>query len=151
MNQETSQISNELYIQLLQGIELEHILLVQSNSKFFPNKKGEPGNIILQENKKCQIAPDKKKFNVFHEFEVIGSVKIDEKLEKMFEIKGTLLFDFSSREEVSEGFLDLFLKRNFGIFSIPYIREYIQSAASRMGIPQLIMPLVKPQIIQPNK
>jgi len=151
MNQETSQISNELYIQLLQGIELQHILLVESNSKLFPNQMGEPANIILNEKKKCQIAPDKKKFNVFHEFEVIGSVKSNEKIEEKFRIKGILFFDFSSREEVSEGFLDLFLKRNFGIFSIPYIREYIQSSASRMGIPQLIMPLIKPQILQPNK
>ena len=85
-------------------------------------------NLILSENPAAEIA------------ESIDFLAIDVQYQISFSIGGDM--------RASQSQLQDFANSNAIFLIFPYIREYIENQFSRMNLPKLVLPLVKPNIDQ---
>ena len=58
-------------------------------------------------------------------------------------IKVSYYLRYSSEVEVEEKFFDIFQKRNIPVQIWPYLREFIGNCMYRMGLPPLVLPVMK--------
>lgn len=62
---------------------------------------------------------------------------------KCFRLQATYELGFESAEGFSEEFFEIFRRVSLPLYSWPYLRELAQNMAARMGLPPLVLPLVR--------
>ncbi len=126
------------YNELLQHINLRDIFVTEINSKLF--ERNFPGSAKLQFDESTNL----KDFGEdLVEIEVLYKLKAKNGRKKVFDIliKYSVLFELD--KEVPEEFFMIYSKHSLPLQTFPYFREYINTILSRMGLPQLILPLRK--------
>lgn len=138
-----SKITREEYNKILDSIEIQQIILKDAkltvNPELIDFKKPPDVEVDLKEKLKTSIAD--KKLIASHYFAILA--KIANKKDLAFKIECTFMCIFSYKIQPTREFLKEFEKRNLRIFTIPYLREFIQNMSLKMGLPPLVLPLYK--------
>ena len=99
-------------------------------------------------------AGDKIKVKVSHRAEILEkkqfSFRVRDKLsfavidpnsrKHLIDIKASLLVEYSSNQEISEGIFEIFREINVPVNTWPYFREFVHNCLVRMGYPRLVLP-----------
>jgi len=138
------EISKEDYNRILKDLELEQIILKDARISLALEEvakilKSPQIEVEVKEKVKTEIANKK----------LIGShylaIKAFDSKTKNFKFKIECTFTcfFTYKSKPSSEFLKIFEKRNLRVFTIPYMREFIQNVSLKMGLPPLVLPLYK--------
>jgi len=135
-------ISREIYNKILYGLELEQIILIDAKASFEIAKINLPeksGNIDVDPKENVKVSFEDKNLIGTHGLKLIGKIKD----QKLFEISCTFVCLFKSKEKLSKEFAERFKQRNLRIYTVPYLREFIQNMSLRMCMPPLVLPMYK--------
>lgn len=138
---ETPRISPKEYIEILKGVNLEDLYLEDCTASVDKDR------IKTQ----TELAYSWKE-NLWHELVTSNLLRAKHSFELrapagakrgvVLKISCTFGLTYSSKLELSQDFLVIFLERNVLLNTWPYFREVVQSMTQRMNIPSLVLPLV---------
>jgi preprotein translocase subunit SecB len=133
-------IAPEFYRKILNGLELKNLYLTSCISSIDRNNIGTDVKIKIDD----EAAFSKSEKN---EIEITQKYSIDAKNQtskrKFLNIKCEYCFVYTSREDFTEEFFEVFKRANLPINSWPFFRELVCNITSRMYIPPLVLPLIK--------
>lgn len=137
-NQKKRELSPTEYNRYLENINLLDICLVNSKIKANKNNFGEKGQLRFEE--ESQIVEKTDSF-----VKIADTYKLKAKSEKkiIFSIDVVYHVSFGTSEDIPLEFFDIFNSMNLPVHTFPYLREYVHSMVSRMGLPSLVLPLKK--------
>jgi len=130
----------KVYKEKLHKVELLSISLDSFSAKVNRDKIGNSMKTSVKDTRTYDI---KENGDVvfLHSFELINT----EKLKKDYGIKINCTFSlcFSSKEELTRDFWDIFSAVNLHINTWPFFREFVQNTTQRMSVFPLTLPLLK--------
>ncbi len=134
----SEKIKPEEYRRLLEGIELENIILKASKTEINHELLSENMTVSSKENASYTITKDG--FDVENKHIVIVKNK-DKK--NVIRIEGNFLILFHSKEAITDAFFDVYKEISLPLNVWPFFREFVNSMTARMNIPPLTLPLLK--------
>lgn len=154
-------INMEIISKIAHCIELEDIYLLKSECNLFDesflNKNNEKINIHQSFQGNIKDLVPGKKVKVLVEFKLKtedfqNSSEKDKNIIFLINASFVLLYSFNQKADFKKGDLGMFANVN-GVFNCwPYWREFVQNITTRMGLPSLIVPLLKiPKNPPPSK
>jgi preprotein translocase subunit SecB len=133
-------IAPELYRKILNGLELRNLYLTSCTSSIDRNNGG--ADVKIKINDEAAFSKSEK-----NEIAITQKYSIDAKNQtskkKFLNIKCEYCFVYTSKEDFTEEFFEVFKKANLPINSWPFFRELVYNLTSRMYIPPLTLPLIK--------
>ena len=139
-------ISKEEYNKIFQGIDLKEIFLVDSHCSFALHLKQVDKNsaeIKIEPEESLKTVIEGEDLICAHELRLVGKISKEKGMIKVFEIACTYASIFKSKEKLTKEFAKEFEKRNLRLFTVPFIREFIENMSMRMCIRPLVLPLYK--------
>ena len=138
---EKPEISPEEYGEFLQDIELKRIYLADAKAK---RKRSPSLEAVLRFNQDMV----KSKFsNIEGGFAATFSFQVqllEDDNEKPFaDLTVTYVAEYSSEQKMTKGIFEIFRQYNLPLNLYPYVREYVHTTTNRMGLPSLILPVLK--------
>lgn len=136
-------ISPEQYREILEGLSLESINLVECHAEIddslaqgglssaTPIRVGIDQEVIRWEQKGDSVA-------FWHRY----SLKARRQRKQMLRIEAVYLIRYKAKHPVSAEFADVFQRSTLILTTHPYFRELVDSAMRRMGIPPITLPMV---------
>lgn len=126
------------YKRILDGIQLENILIKNINAKIDHEilKEGLKINI----NDKSSYTETEDGFVVEDKFS-LSSLNKDRKI--ALKIECTYILSFTSSCKITQDFFDVYKEISLPLNVWPFFREIVNSMTSRMNIPPLTLPLLK--------
>jgi hypothetical protein len=134
-----ARISPEKYREILNGLRLESISLVEVNAHLDRDLLEAPLHIISDSKGKYQKRQNK--VTIFDTY--IISVRGKNEDKPAMSIKATFELVFTSNRDFTAGFFEIYKKTNLHLHVWPYMRELVNSLTSRMNIPPITLPLLK--------
>ncbi len=144
----TPYITEEEFFHILQRLEILHIDVDDFSGKVFNR-----GRLIARDTKRKVGVTEKSEFRcgddteviVWHSYQVTVMAEDEEKDEKllMLALKFRLLYD--SKEPFTQEFFEQFRQLSLRVQTLPFARAWIHDHCLRMGVPPLIMPLIRTQ------
>jgi preprotein translocase subunit SecB len=144
----TAPISEEDYLTVLQGLEI-----IQIDVDDFSGKVLNRARLLSRETKRTVSVSEKSEFRcgedteviVKHSYVVTVMAEAEEKNEKLLilSLRYRLLYD--SKESFTEEFFEQFSQISLRLQTAPFARAWIHDHCLRMGVPPLIMPLIRTQ------
>lgn len=132
-------ISPKEYSQILSGVELEEMHLESVSTKLNRSEAGLNLNVLTN-----MKTPE---FQVFDGgFSVIVPIQLRAKNNSrkvVIKIDAEFYLKFSSEEEVTEDFFDVYKRQSLRLNTWPYFRELVSSLTAKMGFSPLTLPLHK--------
>lgn len=135
---EQPKLSPAEYNELLEGVQLRQIILTECKSKLFDTQLTKPATVHV-ETKSHFLPMEDNHFVIADRYKIVS--KVGRKRLFSIEVEYHLLFE--SAHTVGEDFFEIYAELNLPLNTYPYVREIVQSLTSRMGLPQLVLPLVK--------
>lgn len=158
-------INMEIISKIAHCIELKDIYLLKSECNLFDecflNNNNEKINIHQSFQGNIKDLVPGKKFKVLVEFklkteDLQDASEKDKKIIFLINATFILVYSFNQKEDFKKDDLGMFANVN-GVFNCwPYWREFVQNITPRMGLPSLIVPLLKipkkpPPVKKPQK
>ena len=139
-------ITEEDFFYILQGLEIIYIDVDDFSGKVFNRPR-----MIARDTKRKVSAIEKSEFRcgegteviVWHTYHVSVTADSADKDEKLLTLalKFRLLYD--SKEPFTEEFFEQFRQLSLRVQTLPFARAWIHDHCLRMGVPPLIMPLIR--------
>jgi len=139
-NIEKKNIAPELYRKILNGLELKNLYLTLCNSNI-DRINISPEATIKIDDEAMFTKSENKEIEVIHKYSIEAKNQTSKK--KFLNIKCEYRLIFTSSEDFTEEFFEIFKKANLPINSWPFFRELVYNMTSRMYIPPLALPLIK--------
>jgi preprotein translocase subunit SecB len=135
-------ITPEEYFEMLKGVDLVDLYLAECAASV--NKEKIELQRELSFSWKDDVSyeagsPDLLRAKHHFELTAPGNSKKD----FLVKISCTFVLRYSTQQELSEDFLEIFIERNVPLNTWPYFRELVQNMTQRMNIPPLTLPLLK--------
>lgn len=144
----TPPISEEAFFEILQGLEIIHIDVDDFSGKVLNRPR-----LIARDVKRAISVTEKSEFRcgedteviVWHSYQITVAAQGQDKDEKLLTLalKFRLLYD--SKVSFTEEFFEQFKLLSLRVQILPFARAWIHDHCLRMGIPPLIMPLIRTQ------
>ena len=144
----TPVITQEEFLEILQGLEILHIDVDEFSGKVLNRPQ-----MIARDVKRAVSVSEKSEFRcgedteviVWHSYQLTVTAPGQDKDEKLLTLtlKFRLLYD--SRNSFTEEFFEQFKDLSLRVQVLPFARAWIHDHCLRMGIPPLIMPLIRTQ------
>jgi hypothetical protein len=137
----------ELASRVAAHVQIKNVLLVGSKLERAPDSAGRDEVLADMDVRNVDYTFDREKGRLF----VVPTFSLDAKRDRsqtgssVFSIEATFALDYSleSIADLQEGHFRAFALTN-GVFNAwPYWREYVQSCASRMGLPNVVIPVFR--------
>lgn len=134
---------------LIKNVELRGIRLVGSNTALtadLPAKSGEATMKLEQEFKYREVLEPEHLLGVIATFRLQSFAESDKEPTntQLFSIDSSFLFLYNIRgRSWTEKEQTLFATNTVAFQAWPYFREFVQNMASRMGLPSMVVPLMK--------
>ena len=138
---EKNPISKEEYNEITKGLDLKSITLVDlqaSVDRSSTLEAMEKGSLTVNIDDDARFEPDSI-IRVFQSYQI--SCRTGRK--KCLSIKASYELVFLSAEPFTENFFSVFRAGNLPLTVWPYFRELAQDMTTRMGLPPLVLPLLK--------
>jgi len=135
------------YAEIITGIDLMDIFLaaVQYKRLAFPDPENYPEVKATFSAGKADCRQEGAGLEVHQEvrflLEEMG--KDGKKSRKIFQLKGTFTLVYKTPAPMDEELFELFKSRNIPLNLHPYVRELIQNAMARTGLPPFTLPVIK--------
>ena len=134
-----NKISPKKYNEFIEGLTLQDITLVYSESK------AEEG-FSLPADITTEFSEDYKKlekggFIVIYEYKLKAIVK--DKKKPGFHIHATYNLAYQSKVPINKEIFEIFSKISLPLHTWPYFRQFVQEMTLRMGLPPLILDILK--------
>ena len=138
---EAPEISPEEYGEFLQSVELKKVYL--SDAKVKRKRTPAPEAVLTFEQKagKGKFSNVEDGFSATFELHVVLLEDDDE--EPFGDIKVTYTAEYSSEKKMTKKIFEVFEYYNLPLNLYPYVREYVHTTTNRMGMPTLILPMLK--------
>jgi preprotein translocase subunit SecB len=133
-------IAPELYRKILKGLDLKNLYLTSCAYNIERKNIGSEATIKINDEASFSKS-EKRDIEIIQNYSLSASDQSTKK--KFLSIKCEYCFIYSSREDFTEDFFDIFKKANLPINSWPFFRELVHNITSRMYIPPLVLPLIK--------
>ena len=137
---EQPKIIPERYREILQGLELRNIILINSSSKMFREEASASASISLNEKASFSKKGDQN-IEIIQSYHLVAKNETSKK--KYLDILYETAILYSSKEDFSEEFFDVFKHSSLPLNTWPFFREFVYNITSRMFIPPLTLPLIK--------
>lgn len=141
-------ISEEAFFEILQGLEIVHIDVDDFSGKVLNRPR-----LIARDVKRAVSVAEKSEFRcgtdteviVWHSYQITVVAEGEDKDEKLLTLalKFRLLYD--SKKSFTEEFFQQFRQLSLRVQILPFARAWIHDHCLRMGVPPLIMPLIRTQ------
>lgn len=135
-------LSPKQYNDIIEKIELRKFILIKCKANLFQYKNKKDTKPILNiriENRPVFNSEDYNNFSINDNYKIIAKIKNN----RIFEIELEYLLSFSCSKKIDNRFFKKYSKKDLHNISFPYIREMVYTLTSRMGIPPLILPIIK--------
>jgi len=133
-------ITPEQYRKILLGLELKNLFLISCSSKFDRASVGADVNVKVDD-KATFGRKEKNEIEIRQTYSFGAKNQTSKK--NYLTIKCEYCLSYSSKEEFTEEFFEMFKRANLHINSWPFFRELVYSLTSRMYIPPITLPLLK--------
>lgn len=136
-------ISPEQYRELLEGLGLENINLVECHaeinhdilwgeaSQMTPVRVGLEQGVVRWEQKDDTLT-------FWHGYQLRGKVK----RKQVLRVEAIYLVRYTTKQPVSAEFVHIFQQSTLILTTYPYFRELVDSTTRRMGIPPITLPMI---------
>jgi hypothetical protein len=149
MTSQTKDVADRLRLanMIARRVQIQGIRLVRSQVRRDVLEDADiPETVALGHGVKVKhgFDPEAKRIAVFVTFLVSGKAGCDEESPDVFRVEASFGLDYTLTDDEPAGEEEVaaFAKLN-GIYNAwPYWREYVQSTASRMGLPALVLPVL---------
>ena len=141
-------ISEEAFFEILQGLEIIYIDVDDFSGKVINRPR-----LIARDVKRAVSVTEKSEFQcgedteviVWHSYQIAVTAEGQDKDEKLLTLalKFRLLYD--SKNSFTEEFFEQFKNLSLRVQVLPFARAWIHDHCLRMGVPPLIMPLIRTQ------
>lgn len=141
-------IAQEEFLEILQGLEILHIDVDEFSGKVLNRPQ-----MVARDVKRAVSVSEKSEFRcgedteviVWHSYQLTVTAPGQDKDEKLLTLalKFRLLYD--SKVSFTEEFFEQFKLLSLRVQILPFARAWIHDHCLRMGIPPLIMPLIRTQ------
>lgn len=141
-------ITEEDYLKVLQKLEIIHIDVDDFSGKVLNRAR-----LIARDTRRKVSATEKSEFRcggdteviVWHSYAINVMAEGEDKDEKLLTLalKFRLLYD--SKEPFTEDFFEQFRQLSLRVQTLPFARAWVHDHCLRMGVPPLIMPLIRTQ------
>lgn len=138
---EKPEISPEEYGEFLQGIELRRIYLVDTRVK---RKRSPSLEAVLRFNQdvvKSKFSKIEDGFTATFSFQV--QLLEDDNEAPFADLMVSYVAEYSSEQKMTKKIFEIFGQYNLPLNLYPYVREYIHTTTNRMGLPSLVLPVLK--------
>lgn len=133
-------IAPELYRKILKGLDLKNLYLTSCTCSI--DRKNIGNDIRIKINDEASFfKSEKNEIEITQKYFLSARDRSAKK--KYLNIKCEYCFIYSSNEDFTEDFFEIFKKVNLPINSWPFFRELVYNITSRMYIPPLTLPLIK--------
>jgi preprotein translocase subunit SecB len=132
-------ISPASYNKFIDGLSLQGIKLVYSESSVMKDFSL-PADVEIEEKKDFKRL-DGSEFAVTHEYKLIAKEK--NKREPSFHINAKYKLIYKSKVPINKEIFDVFSEISLPLHTWPYFRQFVHETTSRMGLPPLILDLLK--------
>ena len=135
------------YRSFIEGLELIRFRQIRGSFKlwdidFFPSPTTDH---LLKISNRSKIIPNEneheKSFKVMHSYKIRVTAPESEK--PSIEISAAFELEYSTDISITDDYWDIFRRSSLTLQSWPFLREYVNSIISRMGLPPLILPLLR--------
>lgn len=134
----------ELAVPVSARVEIRNVALVEAIVRCAPMPSGLPDDISANVLVTTVVDKKSKVIRVQPRFILVGKYKDSEKEQVRIEAMFVLLYDLPSLEGLRKENFDAFGEVN-GLYNVwPYLREFVQNATVRMGLPPLTIPVFRP-------
>ena len=134
-----SKIDPKKYQKILSGLDLKNIRLKKIDAELKGNINKQNMLVDIDDN----AIFDCKENIVKISNEYIVAIKTDECEQDILTIKVSYELTFTSTEEFTNDFFDIYKEISLPLNVWPFIRECVNSLSARMNIPPLTLPLLK--------
>lgn len=132
-------IPPEKYHEILKGLELSDVFILESNFKIDRDKIGEGLQLKLRDAYSFKSKSKGKLVDMFSTFHLNGLNRENE----FFSVSCTFISVYHSDKRITKAFFDVYKDMSLRIMMWPYFREYINNVTSRMGLGHLVLPILK--------
>jgi hypothetical protein len=139
-------IDPQVYSAFIQGLEIRQVFLLRASSErlFFPEPNAKLSFDFPEATAELARFEDSSGFVAYLQYTIdLLSKPEDAEVERFASIAVTFEAIYNTKilitDEIFETFKDVNLKMNIW----PYVREYVQSATMKMGLPGLVLPHLK--------
>lgn len=133
-------IAPELYRKILSGLELKNLFLISCTSNIDRSSLGTEAGIKIVDDASYSKS-EKNEIEITQKYSIEAKDQTSKK--KFLNIKCEYHLIYTSREDFTEEFFEVFKKANLPINSWPFFRELVYNITSRMYIPPISLPLIK--------
>ncbi|MHA1845694.1 MAG: hypothetical protein ACTSWE_15660 [Promethearchaeota archaeon] len=133
-------LNPEEYQKILSGLELENIRLKKISVELFDEYINQKMTVKIKD----KALFEKKSSNlikIFNDYTI--SVKAEDMDREGLKFQIRYELTFSSKNEFTKDFFDIYKKISLPINVWPFVRECVNSITARMNIPPLTLPLIK--------
>ncbi len=144
----TPPISEEDFFDVLQNLEIIHIDVDDFSGKVLDRKR-----MIARDVKRTVSVTEKSEFRcgddteviVWHSYQITVAAEGLEKSEKLLTLALKFRLLYNSKKPFNEDFFEQFRQLSLRVQVLPFARAWIHDHCLRMGVPPLIMPLIRTQ------
>jgi preprotein translocase subunit SecB len=136
--QNNPSISPKEFHRVLRGIELREIFIKKMKSEIYHEHYHDGLTVSFKETSEYRAENGK--------FVITCELKLEAKNSKKkvaIRIDATYELNFDSQEPINQDFFDIYKRGSLPLNIWPYFRELVHSTTLRMGIPPLLLPLLK--------
>lgn len=131
-------ISPEEYREILDGIQLENLFVKALKSQVDHTLFSEGMTISIRD--KASYSNVEDGFTVEHKYTLASK---NEEKKTAIKIECTYVLAFSSENDISDEFFEIYKDISLPLNVWPFFRELVHSITTRMNIPPLTLPLLK--------
>lgn len=136
---DTVKVSPQEYLQILKGLNLDHLSLEECTAKVRKEKWGTELPYSWKDQARYELVSPSI-VNITHHYELIATAS--SKRDFALRILCVFSLSYSAKQALTEDFMDIFIKRNVPLNTWPYFRELVQNMTQRMNVPPLVLPLL---------
>lgn len=130
----------EDYKEILEGITLVNLSLLETNAKIRENLKSfKKMNVKISDDATFGILDEE--IVIKHNYS-LSCVPVGKK-QKVLSITVVFALHLTSEKEFNEDFFEIYKEMSLPLNTWPFFREFVNSTTARMNIPPLTLPLLK--------
>ncbi len=135
-------VSPKEYREFIKGVELRGIIVKASQARRLADIVDLSRRVDLNTNERAEFRmTDGNTCVVQHHYEL--SMIYNGEKDRLLEVQCTFELGLRVASPMTKDYFDIFARVNLPVNTWPYFREFVHSTISRMGLPPVVLPLVK--------
>jgi len=135
-------VSPKEYREFIKGVELLGIIVKESQARRLADKIDISRRVDLNTNERADFRQgDGNACFVQHHYDL--SMNYNGEHDKLLEVRCTFELALRTARPMTKDYFEVFAQVNLPVNTWPYFREFVHSTISRMGLPPVVLPLVK--------